>query len=128
LRRGRRPRSSLEVEDLALEAIQIGALAGDDVALLGEERGEVTVDLAVLEAKARQPSGILRYQAETSQRQDETEPGEVFLTVLAVPVGPAGWRGQDAGLLVPAHGGCRDTRSIRQLCDPHAQIVDLRLT
>ncbi len=58
----------LEVDELAVEAVEVVALARDRRALLCEQRGEVAIDLAVLQAEPGHPPGVLGSEAETPQR------------------------------------------------------------
>jgi hypothetical protein len=118
-----------EVEDLALEPIEIRPLAGDDVALLGEERGEVTVDGAVLEAEprdgVRRPPARGRGVATTRRDGASRDPlrrtrGTHWPGAAAAGNTPACSYQRTADGATPARSG--------QLCDPHAQIVDLRVT
>ena len=66
-----------EVAQLAVEPIELGALAVDRSPLRGDERREVEVDRAVVEAQPRHASGVLRAEAEPPEADDEAEPGEV---------------------------------------------------
>ena len=54
----------LEVDELALEPVEVASLAGDGGALLGQHRREVEVHGSQLEAQARQPPGVLWPQAQ----------------------------------------------------------------
>ena len=53
---------------LAFEPIEVGALALDGPALPGEERREVEVDGAALDAQSRESARVLRGEAETPER------------------------------------------------------------
>ena len=83
-------------------------MTGDRLALGGDQRREVAVDLATLEAQARHPAGVLGTEPEATQADHEPEPGEVLVGVLAIAVRLPGRRRQDADRLVPADGRWRD--------------------
>ena len=110
-----------EVEQLALEAIEVAALAGDRRPLVCEERREVGVDLSPLQAQASEPAGILRAESEASKRDDEAEPGEVVGAVVAIAVLPPRRGRQDADRLVEADGGRVDAGTFGELGDPHVR-------
>ena len=76
----------LEVYQLALEPVEVAALTGDGGALLGEQWREVEVGRALLEAEAREPSGILGAETQPSQRHDEPQPRHVGVRVGTVAV------------------------------------------
>ena len=52
-----------EIDEFAVEAVEVVALAGDGRTLVGDERRQVTVDLAAFEAQPRHPAGVLRARA-----------------------------------------------------------------
>ena len=91
---------------------------GESRALRRDEGDEV--DRPSFHAQPGEAPGNLRPEAEPPQADDQAQPGEVPLDVLAVPVGLAlgGW--QDASLLVPTHRGRRHPRTSGKLRDPHA--------
>ena len=89
-------------------------------ALVGDQRREVAVDLAVLEAQPRHPAGVLGTEPEPTQADDQAQAGEVLVGVLAVAVGLPGGRRQDADRLVPADGRRRDTGAFGEFRDLHA--------
>jgi hypothetical protein len=61
----------LEVEQLAFEPVQVGALARDGRPLRRQDGGEVGIDRAVLQAQPREASGIRRGEAQAPQRDDQ---------------------------------------------------------
>ena len=99
----RRCNGRFEIDELAIEAVEVVALADDGRALLGDERHQVTIDFAVFEAEPRHPAGVLRPEPETPQAHHQPQSCEVFLGVFAVAVGVSGCRRQDADRLIPAH-------------------------
>ena len=110
----------LEIQQLSFEAVEVGALPFDRLALLGQERREVEVDAPALQAQAREPSGILGGEAQPAQGQHQAKPGKVDLVVVAVAVGLSPGRGEDAFLFIPAdrRGGHTRTRrrALRSSC------------
>jgi hypothetical protein len=113
----------LEVEKLALEPVEIVALTRDRGPLVGEERGEVEVDPAALDAEPRQAAGILRPESHATEAQHQPKPGQVLVAVFAVAIGAARRLGQDALALVPADRGGGDARAARELRDSHRAVV-----
>jgi hypothetical protein len=57
------------VDELGVEPVEVGALAPDGGALLGDERSEVGVDVASLEAQPGQRAGDQRPQAQLAGDQ-----------------------------------------------------------
>ena len=109
----------LEVDQFGVETVQVVALAGDLRPLLGQQRAEVTIDFAMLQAQPGHPPGVLGPEPETSQADDEPQTRQVFLGVLAIPVRLSRGRRQDADRLVPTNGRGGDPDSLRKLGDPH---------
>ena len=60
-----------QIDELAVEAVEVVALAGEGRALVGDERRQVTVDLASLQTQARHPTRILWPEPEAAQAHDQ---------------------------------------------------------
>ena len=118
----------LEVDEFAVEAIEVVALAGDRRPLVGDQRRQIAVDLAALEAQPRHPAGVLRAEPEASQADDESQPGQVLVGVLAVAVRAPVAARQDPDRLVPAHRGRCDAGALGEFRDLHARTVHLQVT
>jgi hypothetical protein len=103
----------LEVQELALEAVQVGSLPGDRLALPGQQGDQVTVDRTLVQALSREAAGALRSEAEPPERDNEAKAGEIRLAVDAVAILVAGRLREDALLLVPAHRRGRNPGAAR---------------
>ena len=115
-----------EIDEFAIEAVEVIALAGDRCSLVGDQRCQVTVRLAALQAQSSHPTSVLGTESETPQADDQSETGEVLVGVLAISVGlPIGWWDHPGGL-VPAHRRWSDTRARRQFRDLHGWNVHLQ--
>ena len=90
-----------EVDELAVEPVEVIALTGDRGALPRDERHQVPIDLAALETQPRHPAGILGAEAKPPQADHEPQPRKVFLGILAVAV----------RAVESAAAGCRPTRT-----------------
>ena len=95
-------------------------MPGDGRALVGDQRGQVPVDLAVFQAQPSHPSGVLGPEPEAPKADDQAESGEVLLGVLAVTIGLSGGGRDDAGRLVPANRRGGDAGALGELGDHHA--------
>ena len=93
---------ALEVDELDLETLQLLALPRDVPPLLLERRGQGGVGDLAFEAPVDEPSCLDRGEAEAPEREDQRQPGEVGVAVLAVAVLASHGAGEDPGRLVPA--------------------------
>jgi len=89
--------------------------------LIGDQGREVTVDLALFQTQTGHPAGVLWTKPETAKAYHQSQSGEVFLGVLAIPVGLPGRGWDDPDRLVPAdRRGC-DAGPLGEFGDPHAR-------
>ena len=119
---------ALEVDELDLEALQLLALRARFPPLLLQRRGQRRVEDPAFEAAIDEPARLGRGEPEAPQGEDQRQPGEVGVAVLAVAVLAAHGTGQDAGRLVPADSGGRDAGAAGERRDVHASTVDLTVT
>jgi hypothetical protein len=68
-----------KVGELAIEPVEVIALAGDRRSLVGQERQEVAVDLAPLKAQPGHPTGVFRTESKATQADHELDSGKVDL-------------------------------------------------
>ena len=83
----RRRDRRLEVDELAIEPVEVVTLARDGRSLPGDQRGQVGVDLAALEAEAGHPAGVLGPEPQPPQADHESKAGQVDVVVFAIAVG-----------------------------------------
>lgn len=99
---------ALEVDELVLQQLQVGALLGDPASLPFERRDECRMCRPRLEALRGKPTGVDGRHAQATQRDDERQSAEVTLVIRAVPVASPYRSGQDPRRLVPTNARRRD--------------------
>ena len=114
---------ALEVDELELEAVEVLPLPGDLAALLFERVRERRVGCLALEAAVNEATGLGRREPEAPECEDQREPGDVRVAVLAVTVGAPNGTGEDARRLIPADAGGRDSDAACEGRDVHAPSV-----